>query len=113
MKQAEVMEALVCNTHAFMKPEFVAAVNTAFGTDLKCSVHKADRSPQNPKGLQFDDGATEAEGMDTRTIAELVCSKLGVKYEEKMGRGFQVVACVNALHLAGYPKDGSKYAHAH
>lgn len=110
MTQAEVLHELNCNTHTLFAKEFVDKVNEAFGTKIKCWEYRAN--PHDPKGLTLDNGAKMAVGMAAFDLAKMLCRELNVKYESKMGRGFQVRACTEALKNAGYgntPFDGPKW----
>lgn len=102
MTQAEVLHTLNCNTHTLFTKDFVDKVNEAFGTKIKCSEYKAN--PHDPKGLTLDNEAKTAVGMAAFDLAPMICRELNVKYEGKMGRGFQVRACTEALINAGYGK---------
>lgn len=67
-----------------------------FGFIPRTYIAKAD-PPGTPKGLTLADGATSARGIGAHELAMQVCDHFGVKYEGKMGRGFQLRACCNAL----------------
>ena len=94
-EQKTVLDILVDNTHGFMTPGFVDLVNKAFGVDFECQRTRAN--PDSPKGLTFDNGKKVGVGLSALDIACLLCSALRVSYEEKFGRGSQVIACVTAL----------------
>lgn len=101
MTQAEILTYLEQNTHGLFTAAFVVKVNEAFGTKIKCNVYSAD-APANPKGLTLDNGRSRARGLAAFDLAPILCSQLNVKFESKLGRGFQVRACVEALRAAGY-----------
>lgn len=92
--QESVLYRMECNTHTLWAPSFVEQVNAEFGTDIKPFKYKADK---HPKGLTLDGGAKQALGMACFDLAPILCSRLGVKYESKMGRGFQVRSCCEAI----------------
>lgn len=96
-EQKTVLDILVDNTHGFMTPGFVDKVNKAFGVDFQSRRTRANASPDNPKGLTFDNGKKVGVGLSALDIACLLCSALRVSYVEKFGRGSQVIACVTAL----------------
>lgn len=97
--KAELLTAIIGDTHALWAPSFVDEVNAAFGTDLQCHSYDAGGGP---KGLTTNDGADSAVGLACFHLAPMLCDALGVEYESMMGRGFQVRACVNALRAKGY-----------
>lgn len=101
MNQAELLNELAENTHTLFSESFVEQINEAFIVSLKARVYRADGA-RNPKGLTTHDGAPEAKGLAAFELAPALCDALGVKYESKLGRGFQVRACVDALRTAGY-----------
>ena len=98
--QAELLHEMACNTHTLWSESFVAEVNAAFGTGLQARTYEPDGGP---KGLTTNSGHAE-RGLACFTLAPLLCSALGVRYADKLGRGFQVRACVEALREAGYGK---------
>lgn len=106
MDQKEVLDILEHETHSFFTDEFVAQVNEAFDTKLKPSIHYADL--RNPKGLTLNSGATQASGLSALEIALRLCDHFHVRYDPKMGRGFQVRTCVAALRTAGFGEVGAK-----
>jgi hypothetical protein len=59
---------------------------------------------QKCKGLTLNNGAKSAKGMAAFDLAMMLCGELDVRYESKLGRGFQVQVCVEALRKAGYGK---------
>lgn len=101
MTQKEILQELLENTHTLWAPSFVEKVNDAFGTSIKCHSYIAD-GHRNPKGLSLHDKGDVAIGLACFDLAPILCSALGVKYEYKLGRGFQVQACVEALRNAGH-----------
>jgi len=103
MTQAEVLQEMLENTHSLFNQDFVGEVNAAFNTDIKCHRYKAD-GDVNPKGLTLDNGATSAIGLACFDLAEELCDTLKLEYTQTMGRGFQVMVCVEALKNAGYGK---------
>lgn len=99
MTQAELLQDMVENTHTLWAKSFVDRVNEAFGTNIQCRRYYAGGGP---KGLTMNDGADHAVGLACFDLAPMLCTALSVEYESKMGRGFQVRACVDALKAAGY-----------
>ena len=59
----------------------------------------------NPKGLRLNPGPHVLEdkrgryalGMEASVLATLLCARLQVAYEPKLGRGFQLRSCCDAL----------------
>lgn len=100
--QKELLHALVCNTHVLWRPEFVDDINIAFGTKLEAQKYEVGGGP---KGLTLNNGASAAIGIASFDLAPMLCGALNVKYAGMLGRGFQVRACVDALHAAGYGQD--------
>ena len=82
----------------FLKPEFMAKCNAAFGTSIQPRVHRADRSDRNPKGLMLHDGAAQAEGMCAAEFAERVSAELGSDFKPwQSGRGFRLRSACDAI----------------
>lgn len=103
MTQAEIMEAVGSDTHALWNAGFVDKVNVAFGTNIQAQEYEAGGGF---KGLTLHDGSSRAKGIASFDLMPMLCQALNVEYEGKLGRGFQVRACIEALKAAGYPKDG-------
>lgn len=84
--------------HDFLKPEFMAKCNAAFGTDIQPYEHRANRSASNPKGLQLHDGAKSAIGMCAAEFAERVSEALGSDFVPwQSGRGFRLRSACDAI----------------
>ena len=49
------------------------------------------------KGLTLKNAAKSAVGMDAQVLAMRICDHLGVPYDLKFGRGFQLQTCCDAL----------------
>jgi hypothetical protein len=81
--------------HAFLTVGGAEYFSQPFGFRARTSVHYAN--PEDPKGLTFDNGAKQANGVSAHDLAGQICRHLGVKYDEKMGRGSQLRACCDAL----------------
>lgn len=81
--------------HCFISPEGAKKLSAPFGHQPICYVEKA--TPNEPKGLTLDDGASEAEGIAAEHLAADICRHLKVKFEYKFGRGSQLRACCDAL----------------
>ena len=103
MNQNDVLNHLVENTHLLFTNEFVEEINGAFGLRLRPQYYRA--TPNEPKGLTLDNGKDGTIGISALDAARMICQALGVRHEEKMGRGFQVRACVEALRNAGFGVD--------
>lgn len=101
MTQAEILQEMLENTHTLYAPSFIEKVNKAFSTNIQPRTYKAGGGP---KGLTLYDGGYSAVGIACFELAPCLCDALKVRYESKMGRGFQVQACVKALREAGYDK---------
>lgn len=99
--QSELMHEMVCETHTLFSPDFVDEINAAFKTSIKPRAYRPN--PRDPKGLTTHSGKPEV-GLACFELAPMLCAALGIKYESKLGRGFQVRACVEALKAAGYGK---------
>jgi hypothetical protein len=90
--------------HTFLSPEGVKYFTEPFGFQGKTRIAKADASPDNPKGLILEDGATEAEGSEDWAVAWDICIALGLSPPSYLsGRGFRLrAACQQILeHLEG------------
>lgn len=105
MTPAEAALALHDYDHAFMSAEGVRWFARSLGVKIKPYLRKAN--PRDPKGLSFNDGATEAMGMCAAEFAARACRELGVDYPEKYGRGSQLHACAAALEKHFGPPNGS------
>jgi hypothetical protein len=81
--------------HHFLSPQGVKMFATAFGVKLR--PYRAFANPQDPKGLTLNNGEKSAVGMDAADMAKSICEQLKVPYQFKMGRGFQLQTCCNAL----------------
>lgn len=103
MNQNDVLNHLVENTHILFTGDFLKEINEAFGLRIRPSLYHAE--PNEPKGLVLDNGHHEAIGISAYDAAICLCQHLRVQYERKMGRGFQVRACVDALRAAGFGVD--------
>lgn len=91
---AAVRELQECH-HIFFTPEGMDHFTEPFGFKGETNIHYAN--PNDPKGLTLADGAEFAEGAAAENIAAQICRHLGVPYENKIGRGFQLRACCDAL----------------
>lgn len=98
--QEEILHDLVCNTHILYTPDILTRVNYAFAVNIQPRTYHDSR--QHPKGLTLDGDKKSVKGISAYDLALILCGKLNVRYEDKMGRGFQVRACVEALRGAGY-----------
>ena len=98
--------------HVFLSPDGAAHFEHAFGVKLRTYVVKAN--PRDPKGLTLNDGATQAEGIAAEEMACQVCDHFEVAYDDKMGRGFQLRACCDALDawINALPLTPRKYGAA-
>ena len=96
----DILSHLDSCTHNLFSEEFVAKVNEIFGVNLKCFEYEAD-GHKNPKGLTLANGEKKAMGLACFNLALMLCQALNVKYESKLGRGFQVRACCDAIRAAG------------
>lgn len=103
MNQNDVMTVLVENTHTLFTNEMVEKINGAFGLRIRPKMYRAN--PSEPKGLTLDNGRKDAIGISALDAAIELCAALNVQFESKMGRGYQVRACVEALRKAGYGVD--------
>ena len=56
-------------------------------------------SKTNPKYAVFDNGklVKKLKGVHGLRVLMAICSDLGLKYEEKLGRGFQARVCTTAI----------------
>ena len=81
--------------HLFLNEKGVKMFAKAFG--VKLTPYTATANPSDPKGLTFNDGAESGYGMDAADMAESICRQLKIPYEPKMGRGFRLQSCCNAL----------------
>ena len=100
MTKAEILETLRNETHVLWTIGFLNEANAAFGVQIVPREYRAD--PGNPKGLTLSHRAEFADGISSSDLACALCDALGVKYQEMMGRGFQVRACIAALTDAGH-----------
>ena len=81
--------------HAFLTAEGAAYFSKPFG--FTAHTYVAHANPTALKGLTLDNGATSAEGIDAVDLASQICRHVGVKYDEKFGRGSQLRSCCDAL----------------
>jgi len=91
----QVVDKLRQYDHVFLSPEGADYFSSAFGFRARTYVERA--TPNEPKGLTLDNGATEAEGIAAHVLAEQICQHVGVRYPEKFGRGTQLRVCCDAL----------------
>ena len=101
--QKELMHDMLYNTHVLWNGEFLKKINSAFNVDIQPATYKAN--PRELKGLTLNNGAKSTQGMACFDLAEILCRRLNVEYESKMGRGFQVRSCIDALRAAGYGSE--------
>ena len=81
--------------HTFLSPEGVKMFAEAF--EVKLTPYKAYADPSDPKGITFHDGAEFGYGMCAADLAEQVCRQLKIKFQQRMGRGFRLRGCCDAL----------------
>ena len=97
----DFLKMLTEHTHSLFTSEIVTQANDLFGTRIKARTYRAN--PHDPKGLTLDNGkAVSDPGISALDLSRELCDALRVKYPHKMGRGFQVRACVDALREAGF-----------
>jgi hypothetical protein len=100
-EKIEAAKLLHSYDHVFISPEGVEKFAKAFEVTL--SPYRQRANPNAIKGLTFNDGRAEGEGMDAAFMATSICRQLGVDYPEKFGRGSQLHSCAEALtkHFEG------------
>jgi len=98
MTPQEAIQSMLENTHVLFTIEHGQKIAKAFGVELEPIVYQAD-GDKNPKGLTTNNGSKQAKGFACFDLAPMICNRLNLKYELKMGRGFQVRACCEALRL--------------
>ena len=81
--------------HAFITPEGAARLAEPFDVVPRTYLERVN--PNDPKGVTFDDGRQEAEGIDAAVLAMQICNAKHVVYDSKFGRGSQLRACCDAL----------------
>lgn len=94
-KQIEVVKELSGYSHCLISPAGVRHFCEPFGLKPNIAHYKAN--PKDPKGLTLNDGAEEAEGSPAEYVAMDICRHLGLKYMQKLGRGFQLHECCRVL----------------
>lgn len=92
----EAIQRMLENTHSLFTVEGGNEIAEAFGIKFDAPTYKAD-GDKNPKGLTLNNGDKEAKGFACFDLAPMICHRLNIFYPEKMGRGFQVRACCEAL----------------
>ena len=81
--------------HAFLTKEGAEFFSKPFG--FTACTHVVHANPTAPKGLTLNNGAESADGIDAVDLAGQICRHVGVKYDEKFGRGSQLRSCCDAL----------------
>jgi hypothetical protein len=81
--------------HAFIDPEGAKKLAAPFDVTPRTYIERVN--PNDPKGVTFNDGRLEAEGIDAAILAQQICGALDVDYDGKFGRGSQLRACCDAL----------------
>lgn len=81
--------------HIFLDVEGANHFGNIFGFTIRTYV--AHANPNDPKGLTFNDGRRSGRGIAAHTLAMQICNHFKVPFEHKMGRGFQLRMCCDAL----------------
>jgi hypothetical protein len=81
--------------HAFLTVEGALYFSKPFGFTARTYIAKAN--PDDPKGLTLYDGVKQAEGISAHELAKQICNHVGVDCAQKIGRGFQLQTCCDAL----------------
>ena len=98
MTVQDALAALAGWHHSFVGEEGANRVARACGIEkpVPCCAGQSDRGG-DPKGLTMHAGQEGSRGIAGWHLAQWICDRLAVEYESKMGRGFQMQACVEAL----------------
>jgi hypothetical protein len=98
MTVEDALVALAGWHHSFVSEEGANRAARALGIEkpVPCYPGQTDRRG-DPKGLSMHPGQEGSRGIAGCHLAQWICDRLEVKYESKMGRGFQTQACVEAL----------------
>ena len=104
MKKLTAISALRNFDHELIGQEDIDKICEPFGVHIDGFKWYEDYTT-NPKGLRLNPGPHVKEdkkgryalGLEASVLATLLCSRLGVKYEGKMGRGSQLRSCCDAL----------------
>jgi len=96
--KAELLKAVAAlreYDHAFINPEGAKRLAEPFGVTPRTYIERVNLN--DPKGVTFDDGRLEGEGIDAAILAQQICGALNVDYQGKFGRGSQLRSCCDAL----------------
>jgi len=98
MTVEDALSALAGWHHSFVAEESANRVARALGVQKPVPCHRGySNQDGDPKGLSMKSGQEGSRGIAGWSLAQWICTQLGVAYESKMGRGFQMQACVEAL----------------
>lgn len=95
MTKEQAITELLNYDHCFIWPDEADKIAKAFGTLAECYTEQCDYD--NPKGLHFADRRKSAFGIAAEVLARQICEHLHIEYPYKVGRGFQLRACCQAL----------------
>lgn len=92
------LSALAGWHHSFVSEESANRVARALGVPKPVPCHRGySNQDGDPKGLSMKSGQEGSRGIAGWSLAQWICTRLGVAYESKIGRGVQTQACVEAL----------------
>jgi len=98
MTAEDALSALAGWHHSFVSEESANRVARALGVQKPVPCHRGySNQDGDPKGLSMKSGQEGSRGIAGWSLAQWICTRLGVAYESKMGRGFQTQSCVEAL----------------
>ena len=98
MTEKDALNALAGWHHSFVAEESANRVARTLGVQKPVPCHRGySNQDGDPKGLSMKSGQEGSRGIAGWSLAQWICTRLGVEYESKMGRGFQTQACVEAL----------------
>jgi hypothetical protein len=95
LNREDAVIELLSYDHCFIDPTEAEKISEAFGFKCRCYTARCDYI--HPKGLTFVDGRKESFGIAAEVLAQQVCQYLNLSYPSKMGRGFQLRACCDAI----------------
>jgi hypothetical protein len=93
---ADAIDNLAAYDHALISAKGCKDLAAAFGVADQITTHTY-YAGEGKGGLTLFGGEKKAEGLEASVLACQICNALGVEYESKLGRGFQLRTCCEAL----------------
>lgn len=104
-KARAFLNKMLNNTHTLWKEIVATEANEIFGTKIECREYAVGGGP---KGLTLNKGETSSKGIACFDLLPQICNELKIPYESKLGRGFQVQACCEAIANHFHLNEGAR-----